>query len=125
MPLRRSTTRDTPVTSTPPPPPPQYNQVAIQVAVNAAVTVALEQFTSTSTSGSESYVPPTVVEAPVHSRECSYNDFTNCKPKSFNETGGIIALSQWFEKTESIFEICSYPEGSKVKFSADVHKSTH
>ena len=51
-------------------------------------------------------------------RECTYKDFTNCKPRTFNGIGGVIALSQWFEKTESIFEICSYTEGSKVKFVA-------
>ena len=33
-------------------------------------------------------------------------------------TGGVIYLWQWFEKTESIFEICSYPAASKVKFAA-------
>ena len=37
---------------------------------------------------------------------------------SFKGTGGVIALSQWFEKTESVFKICSCPEESKVKFVA-------
>ena len=42
----------------------------------------------------------------------------NCKPLSFKGTGGVISLSQWFEKTESVFEICSCSEESKVKFVA-------
>lgn len=36
----------------------------------------------------------------------------------FNDTGGVIALMQWFEKTETVFEICSCQEISKVKFAA-------
>ncbi|XP_023730502.2 uncharacterized protein LOC111878228 [Lactuca sativa] len=54
----------------------------------------------------------------VNSRECTYKDFTNAKPKTFNGSGGVIALLQWFKKTESIFEICTCPEASKVKFAA-------
>ena len=54
----------------------------------------------------------------MRSRECSYKDFTNCKPKSFKGTGRVISVSQWFENTESVIEICSCLEGSKVKFVA-------
>ena len=41
----------------------------------------------------------------------------NCKPAFFDGTGGILALSQWFERTEAVFEICSCPEESKIKFT--------
>ena len=54
----------------------------------------------------------------MRSRECSYKHFTNCKPLPFNGNGGVIALMRWFEKTNSVFEICSCPEGSKVMFAA-------
>ena len=37
---------------------------------------------------------------------------------AFNGSRGLIALTQWFEKIESVFEICSCPEESKVKFAA-------
>ena len=40
------------------------------------------------------------------------------KTKEFNGSGGVIALMQWFEKTETVFEICSCQETSKVKFAA-------
>ncbi|XP_023748177.1 uncharacterized protein LOC111896416 [Lactuca sativa] len=53
-----------------------------------------------------------------HPGECSYKEFTNAKPKSFDDTGGVIALTRWFEKTESIFKIYACPESSKVKFAA-------
>ena len=50
--------------------------------------------------------------------ECTYKDFTNAKPKTFNGSGGVVALLQWFEKTESVFEICACPEANKVMFAA-------
>ena len=52
------------------------------------------------------------------SGECTYKDLTNSKPVSFNGTGGVMVISQWIEKTEVVFEICSCQEGSKVKFVA-------
>ncbi|GJW42471.1 putative reverse transcriptase domain-containing protein [Tanacetum coccineum] len=38
-------------------------------------------------------------------RECTYTDFLNCKPLSFKGTEGVVVLSQWFEKMESVFHI--------------------
>ena len=110
--------RNPQITPTQPPPPPQYDPAALQTEVVAAVATALAQFSASGTSGSGTTVHSTQSDAPVCSRECSYKDFTNCKPRAFNGSGGIIGLSQWFEKTESIFKICSCPEGSKLKFAA-------
>ncbi|XP_023765409.1 uncharacterized protein LOC111913921 [Lactuca sativa] len=42
----------------------------------------------------------------------------NAKPTSFDGTRGVIALTQWFEKIESIFKICSCSEANKVRFAA-------
>ncbi|GJT84432.1 hypothetical protein Tco_1058774 [Tanacetum coccineum] len=38
-------------------------------------------------------------------RECTYKDFLNCKPLTFKGTEGVVVLSQWFEKMESVFHI--------------------
>nr|GEX12636.1 hypothetical protein [Tanacetum cinerariifolium] len=38
-------------------------------------------------------------------RECTYKDFLNCKPFTFKGTEGVVVLTQWFEKMESIFHI--------------------
>ncbi|GJV48579.1 putative reverse transcriptase domain-containing protein [Tanacetum coccineum] len=38
-------------------------------------------------------------------RECTYKDFLNCKPLTFKGTEGVVVLSQWFEKIESVFYI--------------------
>ncbi|GJV11155.1 putative reverse transcriptase domain-containing protein [Tanacetum coccineum] len=38
-------------------------------------------------------------------RECTYKDFLNCQPLTFKGTEGVVMLSQWFEKMESVFHI--------------------
>jgi len=51
-------------------------------------------------------------------RPCSYKDFMNCKPHEFAGTGGVIELTRWFEKTESVFQISNCTADSQVKFAA-------
>ena len=92
MPPRKSTRRNPP----PPPPPPSAIDTT---TLNAAVATAMAQYHSTDASRGGTPVNSTQGELLVRSRECSYKDFTNCKPKSFKGTGGVIDLSQWFEKT--------------------------
>nr|GEU48295.1 hypothetical protein [Tanacetum cinerariifolium] len=38
-------------------------------------------------------------------RVCSYTDFMKCQPLNFKGTEGVVGLSQWVEKMESIFHI--------------------
>nr|GEZ53375.1 putative reverse transcriptase domain-containing protein [Tanacetum cinerariifolium] len=38
-------------------------------------------------------------------QECTYNDYLNCRPLMFKGTEGVIGLTQWFERTESVFSI--------------------
>lgn len=106
-------------TTTQPPPPPQHDLVAFQAAVTTAVAAAMTQICTSVTSGSGSGAHPTNYGYTYgHPRECSYKDFTNCKPKSFKGDGEVITIMQWFEKTELVFEIYTCPEGSKVKFAS-------
>ncbi|GKE41861.1 putative reverse transcriptase domain-containing protein [Tanacetum coccineum] len=37
--------------------------------------------------------------------ECTYKDFLNCKPLTFKGIEGVVVLSQWFDKMESVFHI--------------------
>ncbi|GJZ78057.1 hypothetical protein Tco_0642729 [Tanacetum coccineum] len=50
-------------------------------------------------------------------RVCSYTDFMNCQPLNFKGTKGIVGLSQWLEKMESVFHISSCAIDNQVKFS--------
>ncbi|KAL7606903.1 hypothetical protein Lser_V15G19246 [Lactuca serriola] len=103
----------------PPPPPPHYDPAVFQAAVTAAVAAAMSQINASGTSRVGSGANPSKHgDSRGHPKECSYKDFTNAKPRSFDGTGGVIALTCWFEKTESIFEICACSKSSKVKFVA-------
>ncbi|GJR98758.1 hypothetical protein Tco_0270932 [Tanacetum coccineum] len=57
-----------------------------------------------------------VIALEVHG--CSYKTFLNYKPHSFNGTEGVVGLSRWFKKMESMFEISKCAEEDKVKFTA-------
>ncbi|GJR01990.1 putative reverse transcriptase domain-containing protein [Tanacetum coccineum] len=50
-------------------------------------------------------------------RECTYNDFLNCKPLTFKGTKGVVVLSQWFKKIESVFHISNCAVENQVKFA--------
>ena len=90
---RKSTRRNTQIVETTPPLPPLIDTAALNDAIVAAVATAMAQCHSTGASGGGTPVHSTQGEILVHSREYSYKDFTNCKPKSFKGTGGVIALS--------------------------------
>nr|GEY70787.1 hypothetical protein [Tanacetum cinerariifolium] len=49
-------------------------------------------------------------------RECTYKDFLNCKSLTFKGTEGVFVLTQWFEKTESVFHISNCAVEKQVKF---------
>ena len=51
-------------------------------------------------------------------KPCSYKDFKNCKPHNFAGNGGVIKLTRWFEKTESVFQISNCTTDCYVKFAA-------
>nr|GFB66623.1 hypothetical protein [Tanacetum cinerariifolium] len=36
-------------------------------------------------------------------RECTYTDFLNCQPMSFQGTKGVVGQTRWLEKMESVF----------------------
>ncbi|GJU37386.1 reverse transcriptase domain-containing protein [Tanacetum coccineum] len=38
-------------------------------------------------------------------RECTYQDFMKCQPLFFKGTEGVVELTQWFERMETVFRI--------------------
>nr|GEU31718.1 reverse transcriptase domain-containing protein [Tanacetum cinerariifolium] len=48
---------------------------------------------------------------------CSYTDFIKCQPLNFKGTEGIVGLSQWLEKMESVFHISGCAIDNQVKFA--------
>ncbi|GKC35482.1 hypothetical protein Tco_1047866, partial [Tanacetum coccineum] len=51
-------------------------------------------------------------------RECTYQDFLECQPLSFNRTEGFVGLTHWFEKMETVFHISNYLEKYQVKYAS-------
>ncbi|GKC08414.1 putative reverse transcriptase domain-containing protein [Tanacetum coccineum] len=50
-------------------------------------------------------------------RVCSYTNFMKCQPLNFKGTEGVVGLSQWLEKIESVFHISGYAIYNQVKFA--------
>lgn len=107
-------------TPLPPPPPSNINTAAFQAAVSTTVTIVLAHIHNGKNRGGNGQRTGSsnhgVNQGPT--RTCTYKNFTNAKPRTLNGTGGVIALTRWFEKTESFFKICDCPEESKLSFDA-------
>nr|GEV30365.1 putative reverse transcriptase domain-containing protein [Tanacetum cinerariifolium] len=50
-------------------------------------------------------------------RECTFQDFLKCKPHTFSGTEGVIRLTRWFEKMETVFNISNCPSKYQVKYA--------
>ncbi|GJS50549.1 putative reverse transcriptase domain-containing protein [Tanacetum coccineum] len=50
-------------------------------------------------------------------RECTFQDFLKCKPHNFLGTKGVVRLTCWFEKMETVFNISNYPPKYQVKYA--------
>ncbi|GJR27948.1 putative reverse transcriptase domain-containing protein [Tanacetum coccineum] len=44
-----------------------------------------------------------------------YSEFLKCKPLDFKGTEGVVGLTRWFEKMESVFSISNCPAASQTK----------
>ncbi|GKC35699.1 reverse transcriptase domain-containing protein, partial [Tanacetum coccineum] len=50
-------------------------------------------------------------------RECTYQDFIKYQPLYFKGTEGVVELTQWFERMETVFSISNYSVDNQIKFS--------
>ncbi|GJR11977.1 putative reverse transcriptase domain-containing protein, partial [Tanacetum coccineum] len=58
------------------------------------------------------------IRRPVQpARVCSYTDFMKCQPLNFKGTKGVVGLSQWLKKMESVFHISGCAIDNQVKFA--------
>ncbi|GJS07170.1 putative reverse transcriptase domain-containing protein [Tanacetum coccineum] len=48
-------------------------------------------------------------------RPCFYADFMKCQPLNFKGTEGVVGLTRWIEKMESVFNISGYAIENQVK----------
>ncbi|GKD95790.1 hypothetical protein Tco_1379687, partial [Tanacetum coccineum] len=62
-----------------------------------------------SRSGERRQAPPT--------HECTYSDFLKCQLLNFKGTEGVVGLTQWFKKMESVFHISNCTVACQIKFA--------
>ncbi|GKD82861.1 putative reverse transcriptase domain-containing protein, partial [Tanacetum coccineum] len=49
---------------------------------------------------------------------CSYKEFLACNPKEYNGKGGVVVLTHWIEKIESVHDMSGCSIDQKVKYTA-------
>ncbi|GJU46809.1 putative reverse transcriptase domain-containing protein [Tanacetum coccineum] len=48
-------------------------------------------------------------------RECTYQDFLKCQPLNFKGMEGVVGLTRWFEKIETVFHISNCPQKNQTE----------
>ncbi|GJS82004.1 putative reverse transcriptase domain-containing protein [Tanacetum coccineum] len=85
--------------------------------IDQGVSVALAAHDATR-NGTDSHSLGTGVRGSERvARECTYQDFMKCKPLYFKGTEGVVELTQWFERMETVFRISNCSVENQVKFS--------
>ncbi|GKE84682.1 reverse transcriptase domain-containing protein, partial [Tanacetum coccineum] len=93
-------------------------RAAVAAAAAAAATPMTAVAVDTHGHGDGSHNSETGIRGTIRTpRECMYKDFLNCKPLTFKGTKGVVVLSQWFEKMESVFHISNYAMENQIKFA--------
>ncbi|GJV73528.1 putative reverse transcriptase domain-containing protein [Tanacetum coccineum] len=110
------TTRSTPVTPAPRATTTTVTEAQLQALIDQGVVAAMaEAEASRVRNGYDSNGSrPRPTQAV---RECSYLEFLKCKPLDFKGTEGVIGLTRWFEKMESVFSISNCTASCQVKFA--------
>ncbi|GJX76248.1 putative reverse transcriptase domain-containing protein [Tanacetum coccineum] len=118
----KRTTRSRPVTTTPPPvtDPTTTTSVTsaqLQAMIDEGVTAVLAA-RATTRNGDDSHTSGTGVRRNERAvRECTYQDFMKCQPLFFRGTEGVVDLTQWFERMETVFRISNCIVENQVKFA--------
>ncbi|GJV99988.1 hypothetical protein Tco_1555240 [Tanacetum coccineum] len=107
-------TRSTPETTTTTT---SVTNAQLQVMIDQGVTDALAARNATRNSN-DSHTSRTGVRRTKRvARECTYQDFMKCQPLYFKGTEGVVELTQWFERMETVFRISNCFVDNQIKFS--------
>ncbi|GJR28581.1 putative reverse transcriptase domain-containing protein [Tanacetum coccineum] len=113
-------TRATRATTTPAPTATTTTNVTnaqLQTMINQGVSAALAARDATR-NGTDSHSSGTGVRGSERvTRECTYQDFMKCKPLYFKGTEGVVELTQWFERMETVFRISNCSAENQIKFA--------
>ncbi|GJU44044.1 reverse transcriptase domain-containing protein [Tanacetum coccineum] len=91
----------------------------LQAMINQGVIAALAAHDANrSTNGEDSHNSGTGVRRTERvARECTYQDFMKCQPLFFKGTEGVVELTQWFKRMETVFRISNCIVENQIKFS--------
>ncbi|GJX68708.1 reverse transcriptase domain-containing protein [Tanacetum coccineum] len=91
----------------------------LQAMIDQGVAAALAtRDANRSTNGEDSHNSGTGVRRTERvARECTYQDFMKCQPLFFKGTEGVVKLTQWFERMETMFRISNCTVENQIKFS--------
>ncbi|GJU01265.1 putative reverse transcriptase domain-containing protein [Tanacetum coccineum] len=85
--------------------------------INQSVTAALAARDATR-NGKDSHTSGTGVRRNERFvQECTYQDFMKYQPIYFKGTEGVVELTQWFERMETVFHISNCSIENQIKFS--------
>nr|GEY01667.1 putative reverse transcriptase domain-containing protein [Tanacetum cinerariifolium] len=96
-------------------------QEAINILIAQRVTEALVEYETQRNSdvnGDTSHATGTGPRIVHPTRECTYKDYLNCGSLKFKGTEGVIGLTRWFERTESVSSISNCTMENQVKFAS-------
>ncbi|GKC35142.1 hypothetical protein Tco_1047526 [Tanacetum coccineum] len=115
MPLRKAP-RTTPATTTNPT---SVTNAQLQAMIDQGVAAALAaRDANRSTNGEDSHNSGTGVRRTERvARECTYQDFMKCEPLYFKGTEGVVELTKWYERMETVFRISNCSMENQTKFS--------
>ncbi|GJW78558.1 putative reverse transcriptase domain-containing protein [Tanacetum coccineum] len=89
----------------------------LQAMIDEGVTAVLAA-RATTRNGDDSHTSGTGVRRNERTvRECTYQDFMKCQPLFFRGTEGVVDLTQWFERMETVFRISNCIVENQVKFA--------
>ncbi|GJR93579.1 putative ribonuclease H-like domain-containing protein [Tanacetum coccineum] len=89
----------------------------LQAMIDQGVTAVLAA-RDTTRNGDDSHTSGTGVRRNERAvRECTYQDFMKCQPLFFRGTEGVVDLTQWFERMETVFRISNCTVENQVKFA--------
>ncbi|GJS73426.1 reverse transcriptase domain-containing protein [Tanacetum coccineum] len=114
MPPRKAPrTRTTPATTTNTT---SVTNAQLQAMIDQGVTAALAA-RDANRNGDDSHTSRTSIRRTERARECTYQDFMKCQPLYFKGTEGVVELTQWFERMETVFRISHCSVENQIKFS--------
>ncbi|GKE18673.1 hypothetical protein Tco_1426250, partial [Tanacetum coccineum] len=116
---RKRTTRASPATTTTPTSTPITDAQLRALIERGVAAVLAERDADRSRNGDDSHDSRTGKRrqaSTVH--ECTYTDFLKCQPMNFKGTEGVVGMTQWLDKMESVFHISNCTVACQVKFAS-------